>query len=106
MNEKLSLLNMLLAYDKKEPILLTDESGNVMTFEQVAILTYGVKEEKRLYCILKPLNKMEGIEDDEAFVFRVEENEDNYAVIKVEVDEKITDEVFQRYYALLKEGIQ
>ena len=61
-NEKqLDLLDVLLDQDNKEPIVLMDENGKQMTFEQVAVIPYEVRKDKRLYCVLKPLDKIEEI---------------------------------------------
>lgn len=50
---QVDLLDVLLDQDNKEPIVLMDENGKQMTFEQVAVIPYEVRKEKRLYCVLK-----------------------------------------------------
>ncbi len=45
---QVDLLDVLLDQDNKEPIVLMDENGKQMTFEQVAVIPYEVRKEKRL----------------------------------------------------------
>ena len=97
-NEKqLDLLDVLLDQDNKEPIVLMDENGKQMTFEQVAVIPYEVRKDKRLYCVLKPLDKIEGIGEDEAIVFLVDTDDQGNSIIKIEEDEEIAIAVFDKY---------
>lgn len=106
-NEELNqvdLLDVLLDQDNKEPIVLMDENGKQMTFEQVAVIPYEVRKEKRLYCVLKPLDKIEGIADDEAIVFLVDTDDEGNSIIRIEEDEEVAIAVFDKYYDLLEEA--
>ena len=87
------LLDILLDEDNKDPIILMDESGKQLTFEQVAVIPYEVRKEKRLYCVLKPVDHIEGIADDEG-----------NSVIRIEEDEEVAIAVFDKYYDLLEEA--
>lgn len=100
----IDLLDVLLDADNKEPIVLMDEAGKQMTFEQVAVIPYEVRKEKRLYCVLKPLDKIEGIADDEAIVFLIETDDEGNSVIRIEEDEEVAIAVFDKYYDLLEEA--
>ena len=100
----LDLLDVLLDQENREPIVLMDETGKQMTFEQVAVIPYEVRKEKRLYCVLKPLDKIEGIAEDEAIVFLVDTDENGTSVIKIEEDEEVAIAVFDKYYDLLEEA--
>ncbi len=100
----IDLLDVLLDQDNKEPIVLMDETGKQMAFEQVAVIPYEVRKEKRLYCVLKPLDKIEGIADDEAIVFLVDTDDEGNSVIKIEEDEEVAIAVFDKYYDLLEEA--
>ena len=101
---QVDLLDVLLDQDNKEPIVLMDENGKQMTFEQVAVIPYEVRKEKRLYCVLKPLDKIEGIDDDEAIVFLVDTDDEGNSIIRIEEDEEIAIAVFDKYYDLLEEA--
>ncbi|MBQ8444738.1 MAG: DUF1292 domain-containing protein [Clostridia bacterium] len=98
------ILDVLLDQDNKEPIVLMDENGKQLTFEQVAVIPYEVRKENRLYAVLKPLDKIEGIGEDEAIVFYVDEDDEGNSIIKVEEDEEVAIAVFDKYYDLLEEA--
>lgn len=100
----LDLLDVLLDPDNKDPIVLTDEKGKKLAFEQVAIIPYGVDDNKTLYVVLKPISKIKGIADDEAVVFKVIDDEVGNAVLCVEDDELIAIEMFNKYYDMLEEA--
>ena len=102
--KSVDILDVLLDQDNKEPIVLMDEAGKQMTFEQVAVIPYEVRKEKRLYCVLKPLDKIEGIGEDEAIVFLVDTDDNGNSIIKIEEDEEIAIAVFDKYYDLLEEA--
>lgn len=102
--KQIDLLDVLLDQDNKEPIVLMDETGKQMTFEQVAVIPYEVRKEKRLYCVLKPLDKIEGIADDEAIVFLVDTDDEGNSIIRIEEDEEVAIAVFDKYYDLLEEA--
>ena len=98
------ILDVLLDQDNREPIVLMDENGKQLTFEQVAVIPYEVRKENRLYAVLKPLDKIEGIGEDEAIVFYVDEDDEGNSIIKVEEDEEVAIAVFDKYYDLLEEA--
>ena len=97
-NEDKELLDILLDEDNVDPIILFDDTGKRVAFEQVAIIPMGIE----IYCVLKPLDEMEGVADDEALVFRVDEK-DGAAVLVVETDEPTAHRVFEEYYNLVDE---
>ena len=98
---KVDLLDVLLDENNTAPIYMYDESGKQLKFEQVAVIPYG---EDDLYCILKPLTKIDGIADDEAVVFRVDEDDNGEAILRVEDREEIAISVFDQYYNLIEES--
>ena len=100
----IDIIDVLLDQDNKEPIVLMDEKGKQLTFEQVAVIPYEVRKEKRLYAVLKPIDKIEGIGEDEAIVFYVDTDEEGNSLIKVEEDEEVAIAVFDKYYDLLEEA--
>lgn len=102
--EEVDLLDILLDDNNRDPIVFMDEQGRKLTFEQVAVIPYDVRKETRLYCVLKPIDKIDGVNDDEAIVFLVDTDENGNSVIKVEEDEEIAIAVFDKYYDLLEEA--
>ena len=95
--EREDILDILLDEDNKDPIILLDNNGRKLTFEQIAVIPYNEK----IYCVLKPIDKIENVNDDEAIVFYVEEREGEEPVLMVETDEKTAISVFDEYYNLL-----
>ncbi len=95
----LSILDVLMDEDDRDPIRLADSEGRELLFEQVAVIPY----EEKIYCILKPITRIEGVAEDEAIVFYVEESPDAPPVLMVEHDELKAIEVFEAYYDLLEE---
>lgn len=92
------LLQILKDPNHCDDIQLHGENGEVNQFSQV----YVCPLEGRLYCILKPINKTENIADDEAIVFRLEEDEAlGTHQLKVELDEELAQKVFDLYYDTL-----
>lgn len=100
--EPTDVLDILLDEDNKEPIVLSDEEGKIFSFEQIAVIPYEKDGEDKIYAVLKPIDKIEGINDDEAIVFVVEERPEG-AVLLVESDEEVAKGVFEEYYDLLEE---
>ena len=93
------LYDILMDEDNNEPIVLFDEDGNKVEFEQVAIVPY----QEKIYAILKPIDEMEGVSDDEAIPFRLEKNERGETVVVIEESDEIGEKVFEIYYKLLDE---
>ena len=95
-----NIVDILLDEENKDPIVLQDDTGKKITFEQIAIIPYDDK----LYCVLKPVDKIENVQDDEAIVFFVNEEEGKEPVLMVETDEAKAIAVFDEYYNLLDEA--
>ena len=98
--KNVNILDILLDEDNDEPITLIDENEKEVRFDQVAIIP--LKE--KLYAVLKPIDEMEGVADDEAIVFLIEETEDGDAELVIETDEPTAIKVFDEYYKLLDEA--
>lgn len=98
--EKVDLLEVLLDETNTEHLFMYDEKGRQLEFEQVAVLP---RNEEELYCILKPITKLDGIGDDEAIVFKLDLDDDGEYMLKVETDELTAIKVFDQYYQLLEE---
>ena len=65
-NEKVQLI------DDDEIITLYDEENNPIDFYEVAVVEYN----SELYAILQPCDEVEGIEEDEVVIFKIEEGDD------------------------------
>ena len=95
-----TVLEQLFDEDNTDNVVLYDENDNEVEFEQIAVIPY----EERLFCILKPVGEVEGIEDDEGVVFEIFEEDDENGGGLCTVDESdIIDAVFGIYYDMLDE---
>ena len=68
-------------------ITLEDNNGKSIEFEQIAIVDY----EESYYAILKPVSKIDNVEEDEVLVFRIDEEKDELAYVD---DEALAEKVF------------
>lgn len=98
--ENPDIIDILLDEDNKDPIVLVDGNGRKLSFEQIAVIPHNDK----IYAVLKPIDKIENVQDDEAIVFFVEEEDGKEPVLRVETDEKVAIDVFEEYYNLLDEA--
>ena len=98
--EDLDLLDILLDENNDEPISLFDEDDREVKFAQVAV----IPDNDKIYAILKPIDELEGVADDEAIVFLADYDEDGNTVLVVEKDEDTAIRVFDKYYQLLDEA--
>lgn len=80
-------------------ITLYNEKDEGVEFEQIAIIPLN----ERIYAILKPTEKVEGVADDEAFVFEVVEDEELGDSLRLVEDDNVIDAVFADYNKLLDE---
>lgn len=96
----MNILEKLLDEENNDLIYFKDdETEEIYRFEQVAVLPY----KENIYCILKPIDSMKNVKKDEAVVFYVAEEEENY-VLKVETEELTSLRVFEVYYDLLEKS--
>ena len=96
-----SIIDVLLDPDNRDPVVLMGEDGKELKFEQVAVIPHDKEGEKRLYCILHPLTPIEGINDDEAIVFRCDFTAEGQEFLRVEDDAEIAAAVFAKYIGML-----
>ena len=94
----MSDIEKLLDEDNCDPITLYDEDNKATRFDQVAIIPL----DEKVYVILKPIDPIEGVEDDEAFVFVIEELDDEDSLVLVD-DEELVSRIFDEYYKLFEE---
>ena len=96
-----SAIDMLLDEECTENIVMYDDKDQETEFEQIAIIPFNEK----VYAILRPIKPELELEEDEAFVFCIEEIDDEDCLLLVDNDKEIND-VFAEYYRLLKnEGL-
>ncbi len=98
-DQELDILDILLDEDNEDPVTLYDEKNKAFKFDQVAI----IPQDGKLYAILKPIDEIPGVADDEAIVFAINEKENGETSLVVETDESTAMRVFDEYYKLLDE---
>lgn len=97
-----SPIEILLDQENNENIKLYDEKNNCVEFEQVAIIPI----DEKIYAILRPVAGLDGVGEDEALVFSIEEVDEEDCLVVVD-DDAVVDAVFEQYYKLLKdEGVE
>ena len=79
-------------------VTLVTEEGDEIDFFVAAVIEHDGKA----YGILQPTELMEGMEEDEAFVFEVVETEDGEQGFDLITDDEIIDEVFKKYEAIIE----
>ena len=96
-NNKVNPIDALYDENNEDNIFLYNENDEPIEFAQIAVIPI----EERVFVILKPIEAVEGIADDEALVFEIIDDEE----IHIVQDEKIATKVFDIYYEMLnKEG--
>ena len=94
---KVNPIDALYDENNEDNIFLYNENDEPIEFAQIAVIPI----EENVYVILKPIEPVEGIADDEALVFEIIDDEE----IHIVKDEKIATKVFDIYYEMLnKEG--
>ena len=91
-------IDMLFDENNTDPIVLYNADGEETSFEQIAMIPLNGE----IYAILRPLDFTDGIEDDEALVFMIAE-EDGEQYLEIVDDIDIVDAVFEEYYTMLAE---
>lgn len=81
-------------------VTLRSANGEDIDFVEIA----GIAHKGKFYAILQPVNLLEGMNDDEALVFKVSRSENGEDKFEIELDEDIIDAVFQEYNKLYEEA--
>lgn len=82
-------------------ITLTSENNEEIDFVNIAQIVY----QSKIYAILQPVELLDGMDEDEAFVFEVKTDEEGQNSFTIVTDDEIVDEVFSRYNHLLEEEL-
>ena len=90
------LLDRLYDEENCEEIVLFNEKGTEVAFEQIAI----IPRDEKVYAILKPVKPMDGVAEDEGLVFFINDEEQKLELV---TDDKIIDYVFDVYDSLVAE---
>lgn len=78
-------------------ITLYSANGEEIEFVEIA----GIAHNGNFYAILQPVELVEGMDEDEALVFKVTRKPDGSDNFEIELDDNIIEKVFEEYYKLL-----
>lgn len=98
--EEMSIIDMILDEENDEPITLYDETGEPFSFEQVAV----IPKDGNLYAILKPLQHVDGLSDEDVVIFKIFETEDGYVDMEMLTDDAEAEAVFEELNLLMEEA--
>ena len=79
--------------DEDDIITLMTAEGEEVDFIEVA----GIAYRGNFYAILQPVELLDGMEEDEALVFKVSRGKDGEDKFEIELDDTIIDAVFEEY---------
>lgn len=94
MAENENLLN-----EDDDVVTLLSATGEAIDFIEIA----GISHNGSFYAILQPVKLIEGMNDDEALVFKVSKGQNGEDKFEIELDDAIIDAVFENYQKLLDE---
>ena len=86
--------------DEDDVITLMTADGEEVDFVEVA----GIAYRGNFYAILQPVELLDGMDEDEALVFKVTRGKDGEDKFEIELDDVIIDAVFEEYNKLLDEA--
>lgn len=78
-------------------VTLVNADGEEINFIEIA----GIAHKGDFYAILQPETLIEGMQDDEALVFKVTRKEDGSDSFEIVLDDEIINIVFEQYNQLL-----
>lgn len=90
-------VKQILDENNKDNVILYDEENKPIEFEQIAVIPLN----DDLYTILIPITSMQGVNEGEGVLFKIDEEQQDLSIIN---DEKIIDEILTIYQKLLEDG--
>ena len=94
--EVLNPIDALFDPENTENIVLYNDKDQPIEFEQIAIIPI----EDVNYAILQPVEKVDGVADDEAFAFEVVEDDEMGDSLRLVEDDNLIDRIFAEYREL------
>lgn len=94
------LKNEIVTEDDDDIVTLLSANGEEIDFVETA----GIAYKGNFYAILQPVELLDGMDEDEALVFKVSRDEDGSDKFEIELNDEIIDAVFAEYNVLLDEA--
>lgn len=86
--------------EQDDIVTLLTQSGEEVDFVEIA----GIAHRGNFYAILQPVELLDGMDDDEALVFKVTRDENGEDKFEIELNDEIIDAVFGEYNRLFDEA--
>lgn len=86
--------------DDDDIVTLLSADGEEIDFVEIA----GIAYKGSFYAILQPVELLDGMDDDEALVFKVTRGKDGEDKFEIELDDTVIDAVFAEYNKLLDDA--
>lgn len=86
--------------DNDDVVTLMSATGEEIDFVEIA----GIAYRGNFYAVLQPVELLDGMEENEAIVFKVTRGKDGEDKFEVELDDTVIDAVFLEYNRLLDEA--
>ena len=86
--------------DDDDVVTLLSANGEEIDFVEIA----GIAYQGGFYAILQPVELLDGMDEDEALVFKVSRGKDGEDKFEIELDDAVIDAVFEEYNKLLDEA--
>ena len=86
--------------DDDDIVTLLSANGEEIDFVEIA----GIAYKGSFYAILQPVELLDGMDDDEALVFKVTRGKDGEDKFEIELDDSVIDAVFAEYNKLLDDA--
>ena len=86
--------------DDDDIVTLLSANGEEIDFVEIA----GIAYKGSFYAVLQPVELLDGMDDDEALVFKVTRGKDGEDKFEIELDDSVIDAVFTEYNRLLDEA--
>ncbi len=87
-------------FEDDDIITMVAADGTEIDFIEIADIYY----DENYYVIAQPVELLEGMDEDSAIVFKVEETKNGDTNFTVELDDDIVDAVFKEYDRLYEEA--
>ena len=87
--------------DDDDIVTLIGENGKEIDFVEIA----GIAYRGNFYALLQPVELLEGMNDDEALVFKVTTGKDGTDNFDIELDDAVIDAVFREYEKLYNDAV-
>ena len=89
-------------FDEEQIFTMTGDDGEDVDFVGIAF----VEMDKKTYLLAQPVDDDQGVEDDEAVIFKVEPQDEEIDLYLPVLDEELGDKIFEEYLRATAEEIE